>query len=219
MLPQFCFAATDNITYTIDISPVSSWQRNATRDKYRLVGNILGKAILERQAVGIHLTVPLLKLIIGSPVSYLDLEFFEEKAYVESLEKTMRMDPSMIEYLMMDFTVSAEMSSEHLLPSLSSVVAHAGLHVIRARSRKLLACLQVVRAGSDKNNPIYDDLKPGGADIPVTGENLGEYIELVSCHRMLNPIKDKLGAFLTGIFEIVPEPLISAFTFQEVCAV
>ena len=35
----------------------------------------LGKAVLEGHAIGVHLTVPTLKMICGAPVVWTDLQF------------------------------------------------------------------------------------------------------------------------------------------------
>jgi E3 ubiquitin-protein ligase HUWE1 len=45
------------------------------------------------------------------------------------------------------------------------------------------------------------ELKPGGADIPVTEENKEEYVRLVVSYRLDNSIKDQIKAFLDGFYE------------------
>ena len=66
---MFKFAATDNITYQIDegsTTPLAKWT---------FLGRCLGKAVLEGHAIGVHLTVPTLKMICGAPVVWTDLQF------------------------------------------------------------------------------------------------------------------------------------------------
>ncbi|CAN0398052.1 unnamed protein product, partial [Ectocarpus fasciculatus] len=59
------------------------------------------------------------------------------------------------------------------------------------------------------------DLKEGGAEIDVTNDNIGEYVELVLKHRLLMRMRDQLTAFLVGFYDVIPEALLSVFDFQE----
>ncbi|CAN0122907.1 unnamed protein product [Ascophyllum nodosum] len=59
------------------------------------------------------------------------------------------------------------------------------------------------------------DLKEGGAEVDVTNENIGEYVELVLKHRLLVRMRDQLTAFLVGFYDVIPEALLSVFDFQE----
>ncbi|CBJ29865.1 ubiquitin protein ligase [Ectocarpus siliculosus] len=59
------------------------------------------------------------------------------------------------------------------------------------------------------------DLKEGGADLDVTNDNIGEYVELVLKHRLLMRMRDQLTAFLVGFYDVIPEALLSVFDFQE----
>ncbi|KAJ0407645.1 hypothetical protein P43SY_010186 [Pythium insidiosum] len=44
-------------------------------------GRFLGRALLEGNVTGFHLALPLLKIILGQPVSLSDLEFFDPETY------------------------------------------------------------------------------------------------------------------------------------------
>jgi len=59
------------------------------------------------------------------------------------------------------------------------------------------------------------ELKPNGANIPVTQENKREYIELVIQERFMSRIQQQMNAFLEGFTEIVPLTLIKIFDEQE----
>ena len=59
------------------------------------------------------------------------------------------------------------------------------------------------------------DLKPNGANIPVTEENKMEYIRLVCQMKMTGAIRKQLNAFLEGFYDIIPKRLISIFNEQE----
>lgn len=59
------------------------------------------------------------------------------------------------------------------------------------------------------------ELVPGGADIDVTEENLPEYIEAVLKYRMLGRCEKQINELLLGFFDVIPEPLLTIFDFQE----
>ena len=46
------------------------------------------------------------------------------------------------------------------------------------------------------------DLKPGGADIPVTESNKREYVELMIQHRLLSGITEQYKALKRGFDEV-----------------
>lgn len=59
------------------------------------------------------------------------------------------------------------------------------------------------------------ELKPNGANIPVTEENKHEYVRLVCQEKMTGSIRKQLSAFLEGFYDIIPKRLISIFNEQE----
>lgn len=59
------------------------------------------------------------------------------------------------------------------------------------------------------------ELKPNGANIPVTEENKQEYVRLVCQEKMTGSIRKQLNAFLEGFYDIIPKRLISIFNEQE----
>jgi E3 ubiquitin-protein ligase NEDD4 len=59
------------------------------------------------------------------------------------------------------------------------------------------------------------DLKPGGADIPVTEENKKEYVDLVVEYRTSKRVKDQFDAFMSGFNELIPQDLINVFDGRE----
>ena len=61
----------------------------------------------------------------------------------------------------------------------------------------------------------FIELKPGGMEVGLTGENLEEYIELVTKYKLLNSVNTQLGALLGGIYDVVPEQLLAVFDFSE----
>jgi len=59
------------------------------------------------------------------------------------------------------------------------------------------------------------ELKPGGAQIPVTDENKREYVQLMCEHKMTKSVEPQINAFLEGFHELIPPTLISIFTEKE----
>jgi E3 ubiquitin-protein ligase NEDD4 len=59
------------------------------------------------------------------------------------------------------------------------------------------------------------DLKPGGADIPVTQENKKEYVDYVVEYRISKRVKDQFDAFMSGFSELIPQDLINVFDERE----
>lgn len=59
------------------------------------------------------------------------------------------------------------------------------------------------------------ELKPGGANIPVTQENKAEYINLVIHGRFVSRIQPQMNAFLEGFNELVPLNQIKIFDDHE----
>ncbi|KAG4083630.1 HECT-domain-containing protein [Neocallimastix lanati (nom. inval.)] len=59
------------------------------------------------------------------------------------------------------------------------------------------------------------ELKPGGANIPVTDENKQEYINLMIEHSINAGVEEQLKVFRNGLYEIIPSDLISIFDERE----
>jgi len=62
---------------------------------------------------------------------------------------------------------------------------------------------------------ITHDLCENGRNIPVTEENKKRYVELVTQFRIEKRVAKQLEAFKTGLFEIIPQQLLSIFDERE----
>ena len=60
------------------------------------------------------------------------------------------------------------------------------------------------------------ELIPGGSNVAVEESNLPEYLDAQLKYRTMDRIKDQLAELVKGFYDIVPEPLLSVFDFQEV---
>lgn len=59
------------------------------------------------------------------------------------------------------------------------------------------------------------DLKPGGADIPVTEDNKKDYVSAVVEYRIARRVKEQFEAFMSGFSELIPQDLINVFDERE----
>merc|ERR1712161_54288 len=59
------------------------------------------------------------------------------------------------------------------------------------------------------------DLIPDGSNTDLTGDNLPEYLEACLQYRMIGGVKAQLNELLLGFFDVIPEPLLTIFDYQE----
>ncbi|TRM61757.1 hypothetical protein BD626DRAFT_558362 [Schizophyllum amplum] len=59
------------------------------------------------------------------------------------------------------------------------------------------------------------ELKPGGADVPVTEETKKEYVDLIVEYRISKRVKEQFEAFMSGFSELIPLDLITVFDERE----
>ncbi|XP_026320391.1 E3 ubiquitin-protein ligase Nedd-4 isoform X2 [Hyposmocoma kahamanoa] len=62
---------------------------------------------------------------------------------------------------------------------------------------------------------LQRELKPGGANIPIDNDNKDEYIKLVIQWRFVNRVQEQMLAFLEGLGQLVPLPLLKIFDENE----
>ena len=62
---------------------------------------------------------------------------------------------------------------------------------------------------------VIVELKPGGADLPVTEANKQEYVELVVSHRIAGRISEQFRAFMEGLGDVLPLDLLRVFDEHE----
>ncbi|KIP12373.1 hypothetical protein PHLGIDRAFT_98357 [Phlebiopsis gigantea 11061_1 CR5-6] len=59
------------------------------------------------------------------------------------------------------------------------------------------------------------ELKPGGADVPVTEDNKKEYVGCVVEYRISRRVKEQFEAFMSGFSELIPQDLVNVFDERE----
>lgn len=77
------------------------------------------------------------------------------------------------------------------------------------------ACLDFTVTENFMDQRRTVDLVPNGSNIDVTTENLPEYLEAMLKYRLIDRIKPQLTELLLGFFDVIPEPLMTIFDFQE----
>ncbi|KAL3661192.1 hypothetical protein V7S43_013799 [Phytophthora oleae] len=97
----FMCAHVDSLAYVINPNSVEASADHLLY--FRGAGRLLGRALLEGQLMKAHLALPVLKHLLGVPISFSDLEFFDQEVY-NSL-KWMK-DNDGVDALGLDFTVT-----------------------------------------------------------------------------------------------------------------
>lgn len=62
---------------------------------------------------------------------------------------------------------------------------------------------------------IEIELKPGGANIPVTEANKEEYVHAIVEYRTKTRVRPQFNAFMEGFRELIPSELIAVFDERE----
>ncbi|KAG8826479.1 hypothetical protein FRC19_008833 [Serendipita sp. 401] len=62
---------------------------------------------------------------------------------------------------------------------------------------------------------VVIELRPGGADVPVTEENKKDYVDAVIEYRVHKRVKEQFDAFMSGFNELIPQDLITVFDERE----
>ncbi|ETV65274.1 hypothetical protein, variant 1 [Aphanomyces astaci] len=95
------FVATDSYGYTLN--PSSTCRSDL--EKFRAVGRLLARSILDEQVLPFHLTVPLFKMILGTPLSMTDMLYMDKQMYtsLKFVQSTLDVDG-----LCLDFSVTVE---------------------------------------------------------------------------------------------------------------
>ena len=59
------------------------------------------------------------------------------------------------------------------------------------------------------------ELKEGGEGIDLNNDNRSEYVELMLKRAVFDRIKEQLAHFLKGLYDVIPQGLLSVFDFKE----
>jgi hypothetical protein len=68
---------------------------------------------------------------------------------------------------------------------------------------------------SKQNQEILIELLKNGNDVPVTEENKKEYVKAICDAKMTRNIEKQILAFLTGLYEVIPEECLKLLSVEE----
>jgi hypothetical protein len=166
---------------------------------YYATGRLVGRALLEGGIWGFHFARPLLKIMLGMPVSFSDVEYYDPETY-KNLVWMLQNDGA--DTLGLDFTVTER---GEVAPDVSSESRES------LDSRSSESFLRRTQDGSVR----VVDLVPGGRDIEVTDANKLEYVDRWFKHTLFESVGDQLHAFVRGVYEVVPPEMLMLFDPEE----
>ena len=76
-------------------------------------------------------------------------------------------------------------------------------------------CLDFTFTENEVGENRVVELIEGGAEIPVTNDNLPEFLEANLKYHLMDRVKPQLTELLLGFFDVIPESLLTIFDFQE----
>jgi hypothetical protein len=183
---------------------------------FRFFGRFLGKALIEERLVKAPLTRAIWKLLLGAHTHIQSLLTTSKQFELISFSHPTTGKPLTFEdFQTVDKQIYMRLLQvmDHLLPSLFLGLQEGGAgQLIAACTRQMLdfddetleSCHLVFAADIDDfGQPRTVPLKEGGEDIPVTRDNLIEWISLYSSWRMLDSVAPQLVHLLQGFYEVV----------------
>jgi E3 ubiquitin-protein ligase NEDD4 len=76
-------------------------------------------------------------------------------------------------------------------------------------------CVDFIFTENDIGENSVVELKEGGKNIPVTNDNLPEFLEANFKYHIMDRVKPQLTELLLGFYDVIPESLLTIFDFQE----
>jgi hypothetical protein len=156
---------------------------------YRFFGRIVGKALRDGQLrllQGYGMLPYIYKHMLGWPVSFRDVESIDPEHY-----KTLKHMQKLYD-------------SGETLSKLSRRFPTTGPEATTSET-------SVRKKGKQNEQGVKSEAKIR----LITNENLTDYLETCMQYQVMGRVKGPLKELLLGIFEVIPEPLLSIFDFQE----
>ncbi|GLE09459.1 hypothetical protein PINS_up021123 [Pythium insidiosum] len=162
-------------------------------------GRMVGRALLDGAVLGFHLSVPLLKLILGVPVTFDDLEYYDAQLY-RNLKWLLENDG--VDELGLDFSVCEQRGFGRRSSDTDAVGTDGAIP-------------------TDSNNATADvetvvvDLIPNGRHVSVTDENKALYVDRRFKYVLFESVWEQLCVFLRGVYDVIPVELLVGFDYEE----
>lgn len=163
---------------------------NDDLERCEFAGKITGKALLEGHhfSASAHPTLVLLKHIVCEPVDFDDLQLVDYHLW-KSLASLKDMDADMLEMLDLTFAVDRR-SNERPAAADNSVRIHF-------------------------KDVVTTELIEHGADTQVTPDNLDLFLRLRFKNRVFDACRRRLGAFLSGLYDVLPPEHLLLLSARE----
>eukprot|EP00592_Proboscia_alata_P014440 CAMPEP_0194393738 /NCGR_PEP_ID=MMETSP0174-20130528/123464_1 /TAXON_ID=216777 /ORGANISM="Proboscia alata, Strain PI-D3" /LENGTH=763 /DNA_ID=CAMNT_0039189457 /DNA_START=265 /DNA_END=2553 /DNA_ORIENTATION=- len=187
----------------MDINPASELSHPEDHLIYfRFLGRVLGKGLFDRQLVSGHMVRHYYKHLLGWPITFDDLELVDEDIF-NSCKTLQTMED--VSCLYLDFTVTED-----------TLGVKKEIELVKNGAD--MSCLYLdftVTEDTMMGVKKEIELVKNGADIDVTNDNLPEYLECRLKYWMVGRVRPQLTELLLGFFDVIPEPLLTVFDFQE----
>jgi len=188
--PFYClfeYSAHDN--YTLQINPASGVNPEHL-NYFKFIGRCLGLGIFHRRFLDAYFIVAFYKMILKKKVVIADLE---------SVDAELHRGLTWMLYVISDCCTSRSWPDPHRRDNDITDVIDETFTTTEERFGEMVTI----------------ELKPGGADVPVTEENKKDYVDAVVEYRISKRVNEQFEAFMAGFSELIPQDLINVFDERE----
>jgi len=188
--PFYClfeYSAHDN--YTLQINPASGVNPEHL-NYFKFIGRCLGLGIFHRRFLDAYFIVAFYKMILKKKVVIADLESVDAELY---------RGLTWMLYVILTDDILCPQSDPHCRDNDITDVIDETFTTTEERFGEMVTI----------------ELKPGGADIPVTQENKKDYVDAIVEYRISKRVNDQFEAFMAGFGELIPQDLVNVFDERE----
>ena len=188
--PFYClfeYSAHDN--YTLQINPASGVNPEHL-NYFKFIGRCLGLGIFHRRFLDAYFIVAFYKMVLKKKVVIADLE---------SVDAELHRGLTWMLYVLMFPHV---FWSPEILPCRDNDITDVIDETFTTTEERF-------------GEMVTIELKPGGADLPVTEENKKEYVDQIVEYRISKRVKEQFEAFMSGFSELIPQDLVNVFDERE----
>lgn len=166
---------------------IKSSQLNKIKNRFKMCGKFVAKALMDSRMLDMHFSVPLFKWMLG-----------EERSL--GLRDIQHIDEQLFRHLC---------KLQSLVEQKNRIIAQnknlTGPALSKSLEKLTLDGCSVELLGLDFTLPGYDiELKKGGANVAVTIHNLDQYIRLVVYWTLVEGVRRQMDAFKEGFESIFP---------------